>query len=213
MNIYDDKSKDQRLLDKHLGNGNAPLADASRKELLGLQKIAFLERFNVEKLNATTVALTLKPGDSRLDLILAAKQLFPEVEIIDPELLQEWRLDSKFSDPVNTTERIVVNGSVKYGTNSSLSEQLEQLQYENLTLANEHNLAAGFAAFFVAEEKPLIAERGDSCYSVRTACGVFRYLAWQGLQRDFNFHDEFKSRTLGVAGEHTQKHDDKTSDG
>jgi hypothetical protein len=181
---------------------SAETVDLPSPDVTALREV-FLSRFEISPRGATTVAFTSQPEVSPLEMIIDGLQALPDVQLIEPELLEAWIRDPRFSQPDTKCEEIVIDGSVKYTENLDLRGQLSLLEVDGKQIARTEDFARAFIAFFVSTGRPFFGEGEDFLIQgtpyVRTDSGLFRYSCGQGLQQVVD-HTDIPSPVVRVAG-------------
>lgn len=164
--------------------GVAAPGNVSEVEVEALRE-RFVQTLKISQLGATTVAFTPQLGLSPLDIIVGGQRTLPEVQLINPELLQVLMKDPKFSESCKTPEPIVIDGSVEFTEDLNKADQIKLLEVDGKQIAKTEDFAQAFVAFFVLTGKPFIGEGEDfeiqGTPFVRTDSGLFRYVHGQGL--------------------------------
>jgi hypothetical protein len=159
----------------------------------------FIAKYNIQVQGAHEVSFVLPEGISRYEMLSEAQGLVWERDLIMPSQLKGWENDSKFTAPCGTPERIQIDGHVEGGDGKGRPEQEAFLTGKGLTPVLLEDLAAAFAAHYIATGDPLFEwfEDYDCTPLVRAADGALIFAA-SGLIV-FDFSDSNSNNNVAVA--------------
>ena len=146
---------------------------------LNAQKQAFIDKYGIEVLAESQVALTLPEGATRIEFLQEAQEIAKKLHGQDgiwPGRLERWTKDRAFTDTVDEIRELAVDGNVKGSTNHTRSEQ-EKKGWNDVDF---QDLAVAHAAYFIATGKDLFAgnivrARGGALFFSSLGLGVDGY--------------------------------------
>ena len=159
------------------------------------------KEFCIVSRTPTSASLTLPPGCSRFNLIERAHNAVHQItgaDLIDSDLLDEWRHNPFFSESYNHAVHISVHIHRDGNLSKKRDEHEAHLKANGQEIATEEDTATAFAAFFVKRGIDLFNDDG-----VQTDYRGLR-LNDEGLV-DIEFYKTVAVAVAGLPGQPTRQ--------
>ncbi len=146
----------------------------------------FIAKYSVEVHGPHEVSFTIPQGVSRIEMLREAHGIIEKEScLVSAAGFMSWEKAPAFTSEVVTPERIRIVGFVAGGDRMTRAEQEVLLQRRNLSMPASEDLAAAFAAYYVATEEPLLKwyerPRSACSYIIRSQGGALMFMKGAGI--------------------------------
>jgi hypothetical protein len=121
---------------------------------------ALIDQFIIHTSNGRSVTMTLPSGLSRFDFLVAAQGAVRDLfgaDLIDSDLLPEWRMSKRFAEASLLPRTIAVEIEIDSLQGHRRDEHALLLNARGCALASYEDTAVAFAAFWIATGSDLFA--------------------------------------------------------